>query len=305
VEKFSWKTLPLGPGVELLRADENGLAAFTKPAGVLSHPNRISEQPRSLLNARYVEAGQFFELPGPGARNGPGSARGSRADSGGSPESSDDRSAVGEPPTAAREPRALPGSSNPTSLASASAPPRRIWLLNRLDSATSGVILAAASEKLAREIRALFQQRQVRKLYNALVFGVPSEPRQIWRDRLAVEKRGAQIRTAAGRGVPSEAHMRVLAQKRPPSAAGAPLALIQLEPKTGRSHQLRVQCAQRGLPIVGDATYGDFAANRAFAQATGEKRLFLHSLETSFTYTWAGRDWAFSAKAPLPPEFIF
>ena len=84
----------------------------------------------------------------------------------------------------------------------------------------------------------------------------------------------------------------------------APLALIQLEPKTGRSHQLRVQCAKRHLPIVGDATYGDFAANRAFAKRTGEKRLFLHSLETSFAYGFRGRVWHFAAKAPLPAEFV-
>jgi 23S rRNA-/tRNA-specific pseudouridylate synthase len=66
---------------------------------------------------------------------------------------------------------------------------------------------------------------------------------------------------------------------------------------------LRVQCAKRHLPIIGDQTYGDFARNREFAKATGEKRLFLHSLETSFDYEHAGRLWHFSAKAPLPVEF--
>ena len=171
--------------------------------------------------------------------------------------------------------------------------------MNRLDSATSGVILAASSQALADEVRAMFRKKHVKKVYNALVFGLPSESRQVWKDRLAVEKRGAKIRTSANAGIPSESHMRVLGQKRGP----VPMALIQLEPKTGRSHQLRVQCAQRRLPIVGDATYGDFAANRAFAKATGEKRLFLHSLETSFSYTFGGREHTFAAKAPLPPEF--
>jgi 23S rRNA-/tRNA-specific pseudouridylate synthase len=82
-----------------------------------------------------------------------------------------------------------------------------------------------------------------------------------------------------------------------------PLALIALEPRTGRSHQLRVQCAKRHLPIVGDATYGDFGANRAFAKATGEKRLFLHSLETRFEYVIGTKTFSFSAKAELPKEF--
>jgi tRNA pseudouridine65 synthase len=85
---------------------------------------------------------------------------------------------------------------------------------------------------------------------------------------------------------------------------GSPrLSLLRLEPQTGRSHQLRVQCAQRGMPIVGDQTYGNFAANRAFAKAGGSKRLFLHSLAVTFEYAFGGRIQEFSATAPLPPEF--
>ncbi len=81
------------------------------------------------------------------------------------------------------------------------------------------------------------------------------------------------------------------------------LTLIKLEPRTGRSHQLRVQCAKRHLPIVGDQTYGDFKANRALAKATGCKRLCLHSSETSFEYEFGGKLHRFSAQAELPPEF--
>lgn len=175
----------------------------------------------------------------------------------------------------------------------------RLYLLNRLDSATSGVILGVNSESLAREIRALFQRRSIRKVYHALVFGVPTATYQVWRDQLAVQKKGGQIRTEASGHIPSEAHMRVLRSRR----GDTPLALISLEPKTGRSHQLRVQCAKRHLPIVGDATYGDFRANRDFAKQTGEKRLFLHSLETSFEYDVSGRTHRFTARAELPPEF--
>jgi 23S rRNA-/tRNA-specific pseudouridylate synthase len=64
-----------------------------------------------------------------------------------------------------------------------------------------------------------------------------------------------------------------------------------------------VQCARRGLPIVGDQTYGEFARNREWAKKTGVKRLYLHSLETRFDYAFAGRTRNFSAKAPIPPEF--
>jgi 23S rRNA-/tRNA-specific pseudouridylate synthase len=80
-------------------------------------------------------------------------------------------------------------------------------------------------------------------------------------------------------------------------------ALVRLEPRTGRSHQLRVQCARRGRPIIGDQTYGDFRANREFARRTGLTRLFLHSLETALAYDYGGCSHSFGARAPLPREF--
>ncbi len=239
-----WAALPLGRGVELLESDSNGVAALAKPAGVLSHPNKAGEEPRSLLNAPYAFDGEYYEL-GPSA-GGAG----------------------------------------------------RLWLLNRLDSATSGVILAVSDEALASVIRAQFRRKQVHKVYLALVFGKPPKQTDVWKDRLAVDRRGGKIRTSAG-AIPSESRMSVLRQ----GASHAPVSLIRLEPRTGRSHQLRVQCARRGLPIVGDQTYGDFARNREWAKKTGIKRLFLHSLETHFDYDFAGRSHTFAAKAPLPPEF--
>jgi 23S rRNA-/tRNA-specific pseudouridylate synthase len=235
-----WAALPLGNGVALLTRDASGLAAFAKPAGVLSHPNGSGEERRALLVARYDLAGEFYETSG-----------------------------------------------------------GRLWLLNRLDSATSGVLLAASDEALATTIRAQFLRREVRKIYQALVFGVPREAAQVWSDRLAVDKRGGQIRSHAGGGIPAESRMRVVRSGR----GDPPLTLLRLEPRTGRSHQLRVQCAKRGLPIVGDQTYGDFRRNREFAKRAGTKRMFLHSLETSFSYEFRGAKHAFTATAPLPPEF--
>jgi tRNA pseudouridine65 synthase len=180
----------------------------------------------------------------------------------------------------------------------AAGPPQRLWLLNRLDSATSGVLLVAADADLAAAIRAQFKRKQVRKTYLALVFGRAARTPEMWRDRLAVAKQRGVVRTGAGH-IPSESRMSVVQV-----GAGEPvLSLVRLEPKTGRSHQLRVQCADRHLPIVGDQTYGDFKRNRDFARRTGSKRLFLHSLATAFTYEVGGREWAFAAQAPLPAEF--
>jgi 23S rRNA-/tRNA-specific pseudouridylate synthase len=172
----------------------------------------------------------------------------------------------------------------------------RLWLLNRLDSATSGVILAAADPALAAEVRDQFRRREVSKAYRALVFGVPRVASEIWRDRLSVDRRGGRIRSSAGGQIPAECAMRLV-------RSGSGVSLVELEPMTGRSHQLRVQCARRTLPIVGDQTYGDFRRNREFAKLAGTKRMFLHSLSTRFSYAFGGRTWSFSAEAALPPEF--
>jgi tRNA pseudouridine65 synthase len=233
----------------LIASNDDGLAAFNKPAGMLSHPNERGDERRSLLNARYIMAGEFFEWK------------------------------AGEAKTGGTQ---------------------RLWLLNRLDSATSGVILTATTEELALQIRAHFKQKQVHKVYHALVFGAPNQTVELWRDRLAIEKRGGQIRTATHAGhVPAESKMTLVTRgNREPR-----VSLIRLEPKTGRSHQLRVQCAKRHVPIVGDQTYGDFARNRAFAKLSGMKRLFLHSTATNFAYEFHGHRQEFSATAPLPEEF--
>ena len=231
-----WDALPLGKGVGILARDPNGLAALDKPAGVLSHPNKAGDEPRSLLTAPYRMEGEFFEWPG-----------------------------------------------------------GKLWLLNRLDSATSGVILVAGSAALAETVRSQFRQKKVRKAYLALVYGIPRRTPDTWKDRLAVERKGGRIRTGEGT-VPSESRMSVV-------RSGGGMALLRLEPLTGRSHQLRVQCAKRGLPIAGDQTYGDFRRNRKFAKAAGTRRLFLHSLETAFDYEWAGRTFSFAAQSPVPAEF--
>jgi tRNA pseudouridine65 synthase len=242
-----WTSLPLGRGVQLLKHDANGLAAFDKPAGVLSHANSGGEEPRSLLTVKYQLDGEYFEwAPAKGG------------------------------------------------------PVQRLWLLNRLDSATSGVILVAADEALAIEIRAHFRRKQVRKTYQTLVFGTPREPTQVWKDTMAAVKKSAQVRAVTGVGrTPAECRMTLIRSGRKEPR----VSLLRLEPITGRSHQLRVQCAKRHLPIVGDQTYGDFQANRAFAKLNRTKRLFLHSLATNFEYEFKGKRHLFAVEAPLPDEF--
>jgi 23S rRNA pseudouridine955/2504/2580 synthase len=242
-----WSTLPLGSNVKLLTRDSHGLAAFDKPAGILSHPNDRGDEPRSLLTCRYDAPNESWVWN------------------------------------------------------EAAGAERRLWLLNRLDGATSGVILVASTAALARAIKEQFARKKVRKVYQALVFGKPSEKLQLWRDLVAVHRKGGQVRANATAGnIPAVTQFSFVRHQQ----GAFSTSLIKLEPQTGRSHQLRVQCAKRNLPIVGDQTYGDFGLNRALAKTTGERRLFLHSLDTSFSYEFAGATHHFKAHAPLPAEFL-
>jgi len=183
---------------------------------------------------------------------------------------------------------------------SATKKSQRLWLLNRLDGATSGVILLARSGELAQHVRQHFRHKKVRKIYAAVVFGRPSTNRARWRDQLGIIKAAGKIRTTVSGNVPAETVMRTVRTVTGPDGA---LSLLQLEPLTGRSHQLRVQCAHRRLPIVGDTTYGKFRRNREFTKRHGEDRLFLHSFRTEFAYEWAGKPLRFVAEAPLPDAF--
>ena len=75
------------------------------------------------------------------------------------------------------------------------------------------------------------------------------------------------------------------------------------EPLTGITHQLRVQCAKHGMPILGDATYGNFAANKKIRSMSKINRLFLHCACTELEAEISGKKVVFSAAAKLPESF--
>lgn len=169
------------------------------------------------------------------------------------------------------------------------------YLLNRLDSATTGLILVSTDQEVAEAVVREFEKQKVEKIYHALVFGKPGRVREKWEDVLRVQKKGGQLRgqSRSGKGgLSATTLMRQL--KTTPGVP--PLSLLELQPLTGRTHQLRVQCSQRRLPIVGDQTYGQFQWNRQFAKETGRKGLHLHSAEIRLSYLYKGKSHVFSAK---------
>lgn len=157
-------------------------------------------------------------------------------------------------------------------------------VVHRLDMATSGLMVFARGAGMQRRLSQMFQEREVDKRYIAVVSGKleqevgeinlplasdwPNRPRQMVDDEL---------------GKPSLTCYRMLGMEGDRSR-------LELEPITGRTHQLRVHLAAIGHPILGDALYGD---------ASSAARLLLHACSLSFNHPVNGEPLNFSSPAPF------
>ena len=176
---------------------------------------------------------------------------------------------------------------------------RRAWLINRLDSPTSGVILLGLNLGISQTIKREFATHRVTKIYYALVRGTPKAPAGAWADNLKKDVRRGSRLVKQGQIVPVKARY----QKIKSPTGGFPITMMKLMPVTGRMHQLRVQCKKRNLPIVGDRTYGSFSFNKEVAMRTKITRMMLHSGETIVNYSFKGKVRQFTAKSDLPEDF--
>jgi 23S rRNA pseudouridine1911/1915/1917 synthase len=125
-------------------------------------------------------------------------------------------------------------------------------LVHRLDRPVSGVVLFARTSKAAARISEQFRQRTVRKVYRAIVEGNVPPVSGEFTDWLLKNRETNTTRSVAA-GTAMARHSR-LRYRRVQSDAG--LSLLEIEPETGRSHQIRVQLSVRGYPIYGDRKYG-------------------------------------------------
>ncbi|MFR6034480.1 MAG: hypothetical protein ACLUKN_15700 [Bacilli bacterium] len=79
--------------------------------------------------------------------------------------------------------------------------------------------------------------------------------------------------------------------------------MAELTPQTGLTHQLRVQAAKHAVPILGDATYGNFKINKLVRARTKINRLFLHCAKTELKINIADKQICFCAEVPPPESF--
>ena len=156
-------------------------------------------------------------------------------------------------------------------------------VVHRLDMATSGLMLMARGLTMQRELSQLFERREIRKRYQAVVHGrlEPSPKTDEWSLidlPIAVDWPRRPLRIIdAGHGKPSQTLWRALAFDENSNSTR-----IELEPLTGRSHQLRVHLQALGYPILGDALYAPPGV-----QASAP-RLLLHACRLQFTHPGSG-----------------
>jgi tRNA pseudouridine65 synthase len=167
---------------------------------------------------------------------------------------------------------------------------RRVHPVHRLDKGTSGALVFALDRSNAGTLAAAFATQQVRKSYLAIVRGWPAESGTIEHALEAVQDPYAP----AGDGVakPARTDFRTLTTVELPHRVDryptSRYALLELQPETGRRHQLRRHLAHISHPIIGDSTYGKGRHNRLFADSFGVNRLLLACVKLQFAHPVTG-----------------
>ena len=169
-------------------------------------------------------------------------------------------------------------------------------LVHRLDRDTSGVLVVAKRRSALTNLHAQFRDGLVDKRYLVLVRGP-------WRDEKRVVsaplhrfstkegERRVRVETTGRASTTIFRTLRVWPGHTPP------LALLEAQLKTGRTHQIRVHLAHIGHPLAGDEKYGDFAWNGELAKS-GLKRMFLHAHRLTLKHPQRGKEMTVEAEVP-------
>jgi 23S rRNA pseudouridine1911/1915/1917 synthase len=166
--------------------------------------------------------------------------------------------------------------------------------VHRIDRETSGVLVIAKDEKTHEFLKEQFAEREVRKTYRAFVLGNLKDERGMINKPIGSSRGGSGPRSA------KQPHgtMREALTIYKTLARGGGTTYVEVFPKTGRTHQIRVHFSAIGHPIVADALYGAVGGG---TRVLGFTRLALHALSIAITHP-SGKEMTFNA--PLPEDFV-
>ena len=176
---------------------------------------------------------------------------------------------------------------------------RFLELAHRLDRETSGLLLIGKKRSALTALHDMFREgglggngRGADKRYLLLVVGRWMDP--VRHVKLPLLKylldSGERRVRVSSEGKASHTIFRLVAR-------WENFSLLEAELRTGRTHQIRVHCAELGYPIAGDDKYGNFAANKELAKS-GLKRMFLHAWKMKFPHPLSGEELALEASLP-------
>jgi 23S rRNA pseudouridine955/2504/2580 synthase len=167
-----------------------------------------------------------------------------------------------------------------------------LQLVHRLDRATSGCLMLTKSRRMLNEVHKLLCEGKVEKHYLALIAGRwQGGNRSVTAAISRTKGRSYHKVGVGGNGRQSESIFKPL--RRFTSST-----LVEVEIRTGRTHQIRAHAAHIGYPVAGDDKYGNFDFNRTMRKI-GLKRLFLHASRLVFKVPVSGK--RYNVKAPLDP----
>lgn len=155
-----------------------------------------------------------------------------------------------------------------------------LGIVHRLDRVTSGVLLLAKKKSVLKALNEQFSLRKVQKTYLALVENLPSKSKTMlihWLEKDLQNKRAIIHNSPSKKAIKCQLSYRLLQQ----NAMGY---LLEVQPLTGKFHQIRAQLAAIGCPIVGDEKYG-----AAFNAKFGKESIALHAHRLKFRNTISGK----------------
>ena len=172
------------------------------------------------------------------------------------------------------------------------------WIYNghRLDSKTSGVMVLAFSSEVASVLTKQFEQKEVQKTYYAIVQGNPGEG--TFDSKVLVKKKSKFKKPAVTHYKTLRTVQTKLISK---DKTDIELSLVEINPETGRWHQLRQHFAKNRFDIIGDTHHGDFTLNKIILADTDIRRLFLHAGKLEFKHPVTAEPVSF--ESTIPEEF--
>lgn len=173
---------------------------------------------------------------------------------------------------------------------------QKVYPVHRLDRKTSGVLLFALNETMNSEMQQKFMDGEITKTYHAIVRGHTPDRGEI----------DYPLKRDDGVTQDAVTHFETLARAEVPFALGkhatSRYSLVQLNPLTGRMHQLRKHMAHIMHPIIGDRPHGCNKQNRFFKEELGMIQMMLHAVSVEFVHPVSGQHLAI--EAPYLSEFV-